>query len=174
MGERTLGLLTSLLAAVVLCDVTGFWLWIWSARNVITVTWQSVLLSTALGRAYYLAAALIFPRVPGRWANYDEHYWARKRLVLGGILGVDAATLAWQLARRLPEVNDLWFYPYQVGYFLPLTALLFTRRRWQDVALLTWLLLTWVITGLDFLLSSRWGDELMLNPRHVAAPALRR
>lgn len=172
--ERPVGVLTSLLAAFVLCDVTGFWLWIWSAREVITVSWQSVILSTALAIIYYLAAALMFPRVPGRWANYDEHYWARKRLVLGGILGVSVVTLAGQLARRLPEVNDFWFYPYQVGYYLPLTALLFTRRRWQDVALLSWLLLAYVISGFDLLPSSRWGDAVMLNPGHVAAPTSRR
>lgn len=171
--ERPVGALTSLLAAFVLCDVTGFWLWIWSAREVITVSWQSVFLSTALAIGYYLAAALMFPKVPGRWANYDEHYWARKRLVLGGILGVSVVTLAGQLARRLPEVDDLWFYPYQVGYYLPLTALLFTRRRWQDVALLSWLLLTYVIVGFDLLPSSRWGDAVMLNPGQVAASTSR-
>lgn len=168
--ERPVGLLTSLLAAFVLCDVTGFWLWIWSARTVITVSWSSVFVSTALAIIYYLAAALMFPRVAARWASYDEHYWARKRLVLGGILVVNTLTLAGQLARRLPELNDLWFYPYQLGYFLPLTALLFTRRRWQDVALLSWLLLTYVIVGFDLLPSSRWGDEVMLNQRPVAAP----
>jgi MFS family permease len=169
--ERPVGLLTSLLAAFVLCDVTGFWLWIWSARTVITVSWPSVFLSTALAIIYYLAAALMFPRVAARWASYDEHYWARKRLVLGGILVVNMLTLAGQLARRLPELNDLWFYPYQLGYFLPLIALLFTRRRWHDVALLSWLLLTYVIVGFDLLPSSRWGDEVMLNPRLVTAPA---
>jgi hypothetical protein len=171
--ERPVGLLTSLLAAFVLCDVTGFWLWIWSAREVITVSWQSVFGSTALAIIYYLAAALMFPREAGRWASYDEHYWARKRLVLGGILAVNIATLAGQLARRLPDLNDLWFYPYQLGYFLPLTALLFTRRRWQDVALLSWLLVTYVIVGFDLLPSSRWGDAVMLNPGHVVASTSR-
>ena len=167
--ERPVGLLTSLLAAFVLCDVTGFWLWIWSAREVITVSWQSVFGSTALAIIYYLAAALMFPRDARRWASYDEHYWARKRLVLGGILAVNITTVAGQLARRLPDLNDLWFYPYQLGYFLPLTALLFTRRRWHDVALLSWLLVTYVIVGFDLLPSSRWGDAVMLNPGHVVA-----
>lgn len=91
--ERPLGLLTPLLAAFVLCDVTGFWLWIWSARDVITVSWTSVFLSTLLAIAYFLAAGVMFPRAPGRWASYDEHYWARKRLVLGGIFAVNVATV---------------------------------------------------------------------------------
>lgn len=43
----------------------------------------------------------------------------------------------------------LWFYPYRVGYYLPLTALLFTRRRWQVVARLSRLLLTYMINGFD-------------------------
>ena len=171
--ERPVGLLTSLLAAFVLCDVTGFWLWIWSARTAITVSWPSVYLSTALAIIYYLAAALTFPRVAARWASYDEHYWARKRLVLGGILTVSVVTFAGQLARRLPELNDWWFYPPQLGYYLPMTALLFTRRRWLDIALLSWLLVSYSITGFDLLPSSRWGDAVMLNPGHVAVPAAR-
>lgn len=169
--ERPVGLLTSLLAVLVLCDVTGFWLWIWSTRTVITVSWQSVYVSTALAIIYYLAAALTFPRVAARWASYDEHYWARKRLVLGGILLVSVITLAGQLARQLPALNDWWFYWYQLSYYLPMLALLFTRRRRLDIALLSWLLLTYVVTGFDLLPSSGWGDAVMLNPGHLPAPA---
>jgi hypothetical protein len=172
--ERPIGLLTSLLAAFVLCDVTGFWLWIWSVRDVIIVSWQSVFVSTALAITYYLAAALIFPRSPGRWASYDAHYWARKRLVLGGILAVNMVVLAGQLARSLPALTDFWFYFYQVGYHLPVIALLFTRRRWQDVALFAWLLLYTVVTSFDLLPASQWGNEVMLNPGQEIAPAAQR
>jgi hypothetical protein len=139
--ERPIGLLTLFLAAFVLCDVPGFWLWIWSIRDVISVSWRSVFVSTALAITYYLAAALTFPRVPSRWASYDEHYWARKRLVIGGVLAVNLVVLGFLLARRLPSGSDFWFYFYQLGYFLPIIALLFTRRRLPDVALLGWLLL---------------------------------
>jgi hypothetical protein len=172
--ERPVGLLTSLLAAFVLCDVTGFWLWIWSVRDVVIVSWRSVFVSTALAITYYLAAALVFPRNAGRWASYDEHYWARKRLVVGGMLAVNIVVLAGQLARSVPALTDFWFYPYVVGYLLPLTALLFTRRRWQDVALLGWLLLYFAIVGLDLLPPSQWGNALMLNPGQAAAPAAHR
>ena len=167
--ERPLGLLTSLLAAFVLCDVTGFWLYIWSARDIITVSWLSVFICTGLAITYFLAVALIFPRSPGRWASYDAHYWARKRLVLGGMLGVNTAVLTGQLARRLPELTDFWFYFYQGGYYVPLTALLFTRRRWQDIALFAWLLLYYALVIVDPLPPSQWANEVMLNPGQEAA-----
>jgi hypothetical protein len=51
--------------------------------------------------------------------------------------------------------------------------LLFTRRRWQDVALLGWLLLYYVIVGIDVLPSSQWGLDLQLSPGNVATPAVR-
>ncbi len=168
--ERPIGLLTSLLAAFVLCDVTGFWLWIWSAREAIVVSWPSVFVSTALGIIYYLAAALVFPRSASRWASYDDHYWARKRLVLGGMLAVNTVVLAGQLARSLPALTDFWFYFYQGGYFVPLIALLFTRRRWQDVALFAWLLFYYALVIIDPLPPSQWANEVMLNPGQAAAP----
>ena len=55
----------------------------------------------------------------GQWKTLDEHYWARKRLVIGGVLLVESATMAWQLTRAVPALDDYWFWFYQLPYFMP-------------------------------------------------------
>src|SRR5689334_7251676 len=89
-AERPMGVLTSALAFLLLTDVTAFWLYIWSARRVLTVSWHTVFSGVLLAIIYFVAAALVFPRDGrNRWANLDDHYWARKRIVAGAMLFVN-------------------------------------------------------------------------------------
>ena len=86
---------------------------------------------------YYLSASMIFPRSEGGWKNLDDHYWARKRLVIGGVLLVESATMAWQLTRAVPELDDYWFWIYQLPYFIPHGGACCSRGRGNvDIALL--------------------------------------
>jgi hypothetical protein len=84
--RRPIGILTPLLAFFVLFDVASYWLFAWSLRDVLHVRWRTVFIGLSVAMTYYLAASLIFPRSEGKWVNLDEHYWARKRLVIGGVL----------------------------------------------------------------------------------------
>ena len=104
--RRPIGVLTPLLASVVLMDVTGFWIWFWSLRHVLEVHWHTVFTGLSVATIYFLAAALVFPRGERDWASLDEHYWARKRLVVGCILLVDATFVGWQFSRVMPALND--------------------------------------------------------------------
>jgi hypothetical protein len=162
--DYPVGLLTLLLGAFVLCDVTSFWVVAWSLRDAVRVSMVSVLASTGLGIIYYLSAALVFPRDRERWQDMDTHYWARKRIVLGGILLVNGVVTGWQVVRVKPELSDTWFFVIQGFYFLPLITLLFTRRRKADLLLLGWLLVVFALSGADAFPHSQWGDASLLNP----------
>ena len=134
-SRRPIGVLTPLLAFFVMIDVSGFWLFTWSLRSLLLVRWHIVFIGLAVAMIYYLSASLIFPRSGGEWKNLDDHYWARKRLVIGGVLLIESALMAWQLTRAVPALDDYWFWFYQLPYFIPMAALLFTRSRRADIAL---------------------------------------
>ena len=75
---------------------------------------------------------MIFPRSEGEWKNRDEHYWARKRLVIGGVMLGEGATMARQLTQAVPPLDDYWFWFCGLPNF-PITALLFPRTRRADL-----------------------------------------
>ena len=161
--RRPMGILTPLLAAFVLIDVTSYWLFSWSLRDLLHVRWRTVFVALTFAMTYYLSASLIFPRSERDWKNLDEHYWARKRLVIGGVLLVESATMGWQLTRALPALDDYWFWFYQLPYFIPMAALLFTRSRRVDIALLSILVGVQLFSDFDLGESSRWGHEVGIS-----------
>ena len=161
--RRPLGILTPLLALFVLIDVAGYWLFTWSLRDLLHVRWKIVFIGLSVAMIYYLSASMIFPRSEGEWKSLDEHYWARKRLVIGGVLLVESATMAWQLTRAVPALDDYWFWFYQLPYFLPMAALLFTRTRRVDIMLFAVLIGVQLFSDFDLGQSSRWGHQVGIS-----------
>jgi hypothetical protein len=176
-SRRPIGVLTPLLAIFVMVDVAGYWLFSWSIRELLHVRWHIVFIGLAVALIYYLSASMIFPRSEGEWKNLDEHYWARKRLVIGGILLVESATMAWQWTRAVPALDDYWFWFYQLPYFIPMAALLFTRSRRVDIALFAILIGVQLFSDFDLGPSSRWGMQVgisLMDHASTSAPAVPR
>jgi hypothetical protein len=172
--RRPIGILTPLLAFFVLFDVASYWLFAWSLRDVLHVRWRTVFIGLSVAMTYYLAASLIFPRSEGKWVNLDEHYWARKRLVIGGVLLVEGATMAWQLTRAIPSLGDTWFWIYQLPYFIPMIALMFTRSRRVDIGLFAVLIGMMLFSDFDLGQSSQWGRKVgisLIEQASTSAPA---
>jgi hypothetical protein len=161
--RRPIGILTPLLACTVLMDATSFWIWFWSLRHVIDVGWHIVFIGLIVAVIYFLAAALVFPRGEGDWASLDQHYWARKRYVIGGILLVDASFFSWEFSRVTPMWDDWWLYFYILPYFGPMFALLFSRSRKVDIGLLAILLASLLSSGFDLFPGSQWGNRVGIN-----------
>jgi hypothetical protein len=162
-SRRPIGVLTPLLALFVMVDVAGYWLFSWSIRELLHVRWRIVFVGLTVALIYYLSASMIFPRSEGEWKNLDDHYWARKRLVIGGILLVEGATMAWQLTRAVPALDDYWFWFYQLPYYIPMGALLFTRSRRVDIALFVILIGVQLFSDFDLGPSSRWGQQVGIS-----------
>ena len=162
-AHRPIGILTPLLALFVLLDVASYWLFAWSVRELLHVRWRTVFVALTFAMTYYLSASLIFPRSEGDWKTLDEHYWRRKRLVIGGVLLVEGSTMAWQLTRAIPALDDYWFWFYQLPYYVPMIALLFTRSRRTDIALFTVMIGVQLFSDFDLGASSRWGREVGIS-----------
>lgn len=102
---------------------------------------------------------MVFPDSAGKWPSADTHYWAKKRWVFAGILGANLMILAWSLSHKIPAANDWMFYFWQLTYFGPLTALLFTRRRVVDLVLIAVLIAYYAETLISVLPGSIWGED---------------
>jgi hypothetical protein len=168
-SRRPIGVLTPLLALFVMIDVAGYWLFSWSIRELLHVRWRTVFIALTVALTYYLSASMIFPRSDGEWKSLDEHYWSRKRLVIGGVLLVESATMAWQLTRAVPALDDYWFWIYQLPYFAPMAALLFTRSKRVDIALFAILIGMVLFSDFDLGPSSRWGAQVGISLGHQAS-----
>ena len=161
--ERPIGVLTPALAFLVLTDVTSFWLFIWAARNVLRVNWHTVFAGVLLAMVYFLAASLVFPRTKRDWEHLDDHYWSRKRVVLGGILFANLAMDGFMLMRAIPAWNDWMFYFYFPAYLAALVGLIFSRSRRWDLVFLAWAIGINLASGSDALPGSRWGQQIGLT-----------
>ena len=172
--RRPIGVLTPLLALFVMVDVSGFWLFTWSVRGLLLVRWRIVFIGLAVAMIYYLSASMIFPRSEGEWKSLDEHYWVRKRLVIGGVLLIESALMGWQLTRAVPALDDSWFWIYQLPYFIPMAALLFTRSKPVDIGLFLILIGMLLFSDFDLGPSSRWGKQVglsLIDQASTPAPA---
>ena len=81
-----IGWLTPLLGALVMLDLSSFWLLAWNARDQIDANYVTLVCVLAMVGVYYLAATLIFPDEPEEWPDFDVWYDKQKRLVIGGLL----------------------------------------------------------------------------------------
>lgn len=139
VGERDgrpIGVLAPLLGVFVLLDITSFWIWAWRARASFHVNYVPMFFGLGIALAYFFSASQAFPKDTARWTSLDEHYWARKKYVLPGIILANLAVIAHGLVVRGAMLG--WdFWATQPIYWVPLIALLFTRRKAFDLVLLT-------------------------------------
>lgn len=157
-AHRPIGILSPMLALFVLCDVTSYWIFIWSIRDAIYISFGTVISALAVAISYFLSAGLIFPRSEKGWATLDEHYWARKRYVLSGIIFASLLLVGFQMTRTMPRLDDVWFFVWQAAYYGPIAILWFSRNRRVNIAALVVLVCYYPFDALNIMPDSAWGQ----------------
>lgn len=168
-----LGVLTPMLALFVLMDVASFWLWAWSARDLIRMRWETVYGGLFMALSYFLAAALLFPREASTGDSLDDHFWRHKRFVVGGVIVANLCPLTFQLSHLLPAWSDTAFFLWQAAYWLPLVGLWITRRRRVAILFLSAMIVQYLLNASDLLPGSQWGDAIGLNGEAHRVAALK-
>ena len=135
-----LGLLTPMLATFLLVDIPGFWVYAWANQDNVQITWNALLGATLIGAAYYLAASMVFPSEGDVQPSLDDHYWAKKRWVIGAVIAASLMMIVPFWIANPPDLSRGAFWFSTGAFLIPTTALLFTRRRWMDLTLLGWLI----------------------------------
>lgn len=79
-----IGLPTALLGLLVSCDVVTFWMFGWSLREGLKVSWPLMFCGCVVTGIYYVCASLIFPDSDEE--DFDAHFERVRPKVLGGVL----------------------------------------------------------------------------------------
>lgn len=103
-----LGWLTPMLAIFVMLDLTSFWGWMWSARDYIMPKYGVLFIGLVVSGLYYLAASIIFPDEFGEHTDFDAHYVAHRRQVLGAVIACNL-------------IGQGWIQALAWGHFSPIT-----------------------------------------------------
>ena len=137
---RSLDPQTALLAAFVFVVICATWIDAWDSLKGVSLDfaglWAPILLSTA----YYLAAAVVFPRDDEDFARLADYYAERKTFVVVMLLTAEFLvnyTFAGEfirIARDQPAVFWLWELPYNVAIKLAFVSLILVRGKRANVA----------------------------------------
>ena len=87
------GWLLPLLGLLVITDQTAFWLYAYTLREAIPLTFLSLLAVLAVIGAYYLLATFVFPDEPDAWPDFDDYYLRINRIVIGGMIAINVALM---------------------------------------------------------------------------------
>ncbi|HEY0113822.1 MAG TPA: hypothetical protein VGB59_11845 [Allosphingosinicella sp.] len=158
----TVGILTPLLAAFVLLDITSYWMWSWATKDSVEISWGLMIGGLIAAVTYYLAAALVFPRRIDEWPVLDDHYWEHKKFVVGGLALANVLSTGFTIYQHPPSPSDAVMFVWMAAYWVPLAALLFTRTRRADISLLALLMLQYLAAGSGVFPNSDWGTSIGL------------
>lgn len=134
-----IGWLTPLLSAFVILDLLSFWSAAWTSRAIIGVSGHSLLAVTVFAGAYYLAAALVFPRDESAQSDLDQHFMRVRRIVIGVMLALLLCQLGWYASE--PSLAPLLVRPLSVALtiilaVLMIVAMLVRGESWCRLAMI--------------------------------------
>ena len=134
-----IGWLTPALAVFVMLDLLSFWIFAWRVRDLMTVSALSLLAVMMFASSYYLAARLVFPSEPDRFADLDTHYQRVKGVVMAILIAL--VGVQWLYLLSIESIRDGLLTPLAAGMTLVLvglmTAVIFVRSpRWSLILLL--------------------------------------
>jgi len=122
---------TALLGIFVSCDVVTFWMYGWSLRDTLPLTWPVLFGGFVVTAIYYVAASLVFPDAPEEWDDLNGHFDKHRRTVLAGVLICNVALLATTAALvGLPGAGSLRMIVVSWSFFpVALLAIVLRDRR---------------------------------------------
>ncbi|WP_422061374.1 hypothetical protein [Sphingopyxis sp.] len=132
---------TALLGLFVSCDVVTFWMYGWSLRDLLPLSWPVLFGGFVVTAIYFVAASLVFPDDPEAWGDMNAHFDKQYRLVLGGVLLCNVVLIAATVAL----VGDAWAWSLRTAIvtwsFFPVAALaIAVKDRRAVCACLVWLI----------------------------------
>lgn len=143
-SEVRIGWLVPLLGLLVITDQINFWLTFYVLQDHVPADFLAMLGVLAIIGGFYLISTFVFPAHPEIWPDFDAYYFRVRRIVVGGLLAVNLATLAFALGvvlmgadlARTTGTQNLWAN-VAAQLFLPiLVALLVVKGKRAHLGLL--------------------------------------
>lgn len=134
---------TALLGIFVSCDVVTFWMYGWTLRDVLPLSWPVLFGGFVVTAIYYVAASLVFPDDPEQWGDLDGHFDKHRRTVLTGVLACNLVLISTTLALAgLPGAGSLRMIVLTWSFFpASILAIVAPNRRIVAACLLYLILL---------------------------------
>ncbi|MDG5749359.1 hypothetical protein P8Q88_14365 [Qipengyuania sp. XHP0207] len=143
----TIGWLTPALAIFVMLDLLSFWIFAWRLQDQIAVDALSLLAVMVFASSYYLAARLVFPSEPDRFADLDTHYFRVKKVVMAILIAL--VFVQWGYLLTVPGLRDSLFSPLSLvatGVLVGLmAAVAFIRSATLNLILLGLLIVRYLV-----------------------------
>lgn len=140
---------TAMLGLLVACDVVTYWMYGWSLRERIPVTWPVMFGGFVVTASLFVAASLIFPEQPEDHDDLDAHFERHRRTVLGVLLFANAALLVTASALvGLGALSSVKAFVTTWSFFPVCLLAIITHRRPVVIACMAWLLLLYPISVL--------------------------
>ena len=131
---------TALLGIFVSCDVVTFWMYAWSLRDALPLSWPVLFGGFVVTAIYYVATSLIFPDHPEDWGELDGHFDAHRRVVLSGILICNIVLFSTVIAfSGLAPLQNLRSIVLTWSFFPTASLAIVTKDRRIVLACLMWL-----------------------------------
>ena len=132
---------TALLGLFVSCDVVTFWMYGWSLRELLPLSWPVLFGGFLVTAVYFVAASLVFPDDPEAWEDLNAHFDKHYRKVLGGIFLCNVALIASTVALVGSEwVGDIRTVVVTWSFFPAAALAIAAKDRRVVIACLIWLI----------------------------------
>ena len=141
-----------LLGIFLLQDISTLWVFAWFARETLTISYANIYGAMLVATLYFMAASLAFPLGLSEQSDPKAHYWENKHLVLGAVAAGSLLTVIHGLLVDAISIASPLEWFLQLIYWLPLLALLFTKSKKVDLALLSFLIVGYLAEPLMDLL----------------------
>ncbi|MEQ1495749.1 MAG: hypothetical protein ABL912_08305 [Novosphingobium sp.] len=134
-----IGWATTLLGLFVACDVVSFWMYGWSLRDKLQVSWPLMFGGFVVTGTYYVCAALVFPS--DNEVDFEAHFDRIRGLVLGGAVFCNIALLALTISFvGLSPFGDIRTLVITWTLFPVAAFAMFAKDRRVIVGCLVWLI----------------------------------
>lgn len=152
------GLLTPMLALLILLDLASFWVSAYERLQDYDLSYSVLVISLAISGIYYVAASVVFPRDFNAEPDFDAVFLRHRRLVMTALIicGLAAFELLPMLtvegrAARLEAWTDLASLWQMLLFVLPAGAIMLVKDRRILLALLILMVLPYAVRFLTSL-----------------------
>lgn len=157
------GLITPMLGLLIMVEIAATFIDAWGKLKDIDIDLIAFAVPGSIGVAYYVAAVMAVPRHVADWTSLDDYFYARRKWIVGLLIGANLGHLSTELPSVISAAQDgsSAFVPYllrNVFLFGAYTALLLSNKRWLSItAIIAVLLFFAYVYGLRISWQELWS-----------------
>ena len=134
-----IGWLVPMLAIFVMLDIISFWSGAWRNLDWMRPEYGHLFFGLLVTGLYYVAASIIFPASADSEADYDAHYFAHRRQILGSVAFCNMIAFLWLELAHASELPLRWWIIVPT-YFVLIAIAIFSKGQRLSITALSGLI----------------------------------